>query len=177
MRTEPEIGPLSFGPRTADGKRWCRCGHAEHDGICGATSRVKTEGIFADKIIGHEPHEPCDCGGFEPVVYQACGGIWSPGWDMRAGRNLDGSRYKPFVVDLRKLEHRGYLNGYPVYIDWSFRGADGIDVLKLDIEHPLEGWLTGCDGWKRLREGGLLKNSPRDSIAAYDALQRSADST
>lgn len=93
MRTEPELGPLSFGPKTADGKRWCRCGHGEHVGICGATSRVKTEGVFPEKVTSILAHAPCDCYEFEPIVYGPCGGFWLPGWDARPGKHHDGSPY------------------------------------------------------------------------------------
>lgn len=93
MRTDPEAKPTSWGPVTPDGKRWCRCGHAEHGGVCGATSRVKTEGVFANRVLGHEAHAPCDCYEFQPVVNVACGGCWLPGWDMRPGKHMDGSPY------------------------------------------------------------------------------------
>ncbi len=70
------------------------------------------------------------------------------------------------------LEQRGYFNGYPVFVDPEFIAGDGLDMVKLDIEHPLEGWVTGPDGLDRLRRAGLVKSSPRESIAAYDLLRK-----
>lgn len=67
----------------------------------------------------------------------------------------------------------GYLRGYPVFTRDDFLGGDGYDVLKLDIEHPLEGWVTSPQIAERLKRDGVIRSSPEESLTVSQKTDRS----
>lgn len=66
---------------------------------------------------------------------------------------------------MREYIQLGYFKGYPVFAVDDFTAEDGLSIVKLDPEHPLEGWLTSIETAEKMLDAGVSKKNPRDCFA------------